>query len=132
MPLINRQLFAGTDKLSGADWESISAPDISGSSLAKLLDQYGWEKKGAAAIGLRLEPDNTSVEAARVVLLGSWGKKVQLQAKKLFLDAAEDTLLEVELPDLNIFRFKEGDMWSQFIPQAGGQVQIYEGREGAE
>ena len=119
MPLIDRQLFAGTDKLSGADWESLSAPDISSATVARVLGQHGWEKKGAAAIGLRLGPDNSTVEAARLVLLGSWDKKIQLQARKLFSEAAEDTLLEVELPDLSVFRCKEGDTWSQFIPQAG-------------
>ncbi len=119
MPVIDQQLFAGTDKLTEADWPSLSAPDISNRSLEKILEQHGWEHKGAAAIGLKLSADNTSVMAARLAILGSWDQKIQLQAKKVFAKADEGTILEVELTDLGVFRCKEGEMWSQFVPQAG-------------
>ena len=130
MPLIDRQLFAGETRLSEADWQSISNPDISTSSIAKFLVQQGWEQKGAAAVGLRLSPDNSRVDAARLVILGSWDKKIQLQAKKLFEKAAETTILEVELPDLSVFRCKDGEMWSQYIPQAAIRCRyMQEGKE---
>ena len=130
MPVIDRQLFAGADKLSEADWGAISAPDTSATAVAKFLEQHGWGKKGAAAVSLRLSPDNTAVEGAKLLLLGNWDKKIQLQARKLFQQAEENVLLEVELPDLGVFRCREGEMWSQYIPQAGIKSKYSkEGRE---
>ncbi len=119
MPVIDRQLFTGRDEPTETDWISVSAPDTSNRAVAAVLERHGWERKGAAAIGLKLSPDNTAVSSARLVLLGSWDKKIQMQAKKLFQRAAEDVLLEIEFSDMGIFRCKDGDMWSQYVPQAG-------------
>ena len=119
MPIIDQQLFQGTDTVSDADWQGISRPDVSSASIASVLEQHGWEKKATAAVGLKLSPDNTSVSAAKLAFLGSWDKKIQIQARKVFQQAAEDVLLEVELPDLSVFRCREGDMWSRYVPQAG-------------
>ncbi len=68
---------------------------------------------------MKLSSDNTSVSAAKLALLGGWDKKIQIQARKVFQQAAEDILLEVELPDLSVFRCRDGEMWSRYVPQAG-------------
>ena len=84
MPVIDRNLFTGNEAVTESDWQAISLRDISNSSIAGFLERHGWEKKGAAAVGLKLQPDNTGVEGAKLVLLGNWDKKITLQAKKVF------------------------------------------------
>lgn len=127
MPVLDRQLFTGSEALTEADWQSVSRSDISSRSIAEVLSQHGWEKKGAAAIGLKLAPDNTTVDAAKLALLGAWDKEIVVQAKKVFQQAAENTMLEIDLPDLSVFRCREGDMWSHYVPQAAIKCKYTQG-----
>ena len=117
MPDIDRQLFKGNEALNTADWEKLTVADWSPRNVEGALERNGWEHKAAAAVAIRLKPDNSGPEAAKLLLAGSWGDPLKVQAKRIFDGADEDTILEVELNDLAVFRFNENMMASRYTPQ---------------
>ncbi len=117
MPDIDRQLFRGTDALSNEDWLKVSAPDLSPRAVGAVLEKYDWSGKAAAAVGIRLTADNTAADSAKLLLAGGWGSTLKIPAKQLFSSADEDIILEIEIPDLAVFRCADGDMWSRYTPQ---------------
>ncbi len=65
---------------------------------------------------MKLTPDNTRVSSARLILVGAWGDEpIRIQAQKIWLTAADNLLLEVNLGDMSLFRFPEGEMASHYI-----------------
>ncbi len=129
MPEIDRQLFRGKDLLDLEDWQKVSAPDLSPRSVGQVLERHEWSGKAAATVGVKLSADNTEVESARLVLAGSWGSVLKIQAHKLFSGADEDVILEIELPDLAVFRCADGDMCSRYIPQEAVKYQFKQGEK---
>ncbi len=117
MPDIDRQLFRGSDNLSTEDWQKVSAPDLSPRAVGTVLGKYEWSGKAAASVGVRLTADNTAADTAKLLLSGSWGSTLKIQARKVFSSADEDVVLEIEIPDLAVFRCTDGEMWSRYIPQ---------------
>ena len=109
--------------LEDAEWQSLSIPDVRNKAVGDALGKLGWDKKGAAAaVSLRLSPDNSKPEGARLVLLGEWDKKISMQAKKVFAEAAENIIMKVEVDDIGVFRCRDNDMWSNYIPQEAMRV----------
>ncbi len=129
MPDIDRQLFGGKDNLSENDLKSLSAEDLSIRATGEVLRRFGWEGRSAAAVGLKLSPDNTTAAAGRLILLGVWDQKIKIQAKKIFGQADEDTVLEISELDLAVFRCREGEMWSRYTPQEALKYEFYQGEK---
>ncbi len=130
MPEIDRLLFQGTEQLTPEDWRSVETPDLSSRSVGQVLMRHGWNGKGAAAaVAVKLQPDNTSPETARLVLLGEWEGAIKIQAKKLFTGADSDTLLEIKLPDLAVFRFVDDQLCSRYTPQEAVPYQFTQGEK---
>ena len=127
MPEIDRLLFRGTEQLTAEDWATVTATDLSSRTVGQLLGKYGWEGKAAATTGIRLKPDNTGPEAARLMLLGTWDSTLKIQAKKVFAEADQDTMLEIELDNLAVFRFNEGSMASRYTPQEAVKYRLIQG-----
>ncbi len=84
MPEIDRQLFKGKDQLLVEDWQKVSAPDLSPKSVGEVLFKCSWSGKAATTVGVQLTADNTTAEGAKLLLAGSWGSGLKLQAKRLF------------------------------------------------
>jgi hypothetical protein len=83
----------------------------------ELLETHGWTGETNAIIGVKLTPDNTRVNSARPILVGAWGDgPIRIQAQKIWPAAADNLLLEVNLGDMALFRFPEGEMASHYIP----------------
>ena len=129
MPDIDRQLFKGKEPLSQEDWEKVSAADWSARSLAEVLEKNGWEKKAAATVAVRLKPDNSGPEAVKLALAGSWDGQVKIQAKRVFEGADEDTVLEIELRDMAVFRCAENAMASNYTPQEAVKYRYVQGEK---
>ena len=129
MPDIDRLLFKGREQLKTEDWEKMSASDWSSRAVERVLAANGWENKAAAAVATRLKPDNSGPEAAKLVWAGCWDKTVKIQAKKVFEGADDDTMLEIELPDLAIFRCDENMMASRYTPQEAVKFRYVQGEK---
>lgn len=127
MPDIDRQLFRGKDSLSLEDWQKVAAPDLSPRSISQILEKHEWSGKAAAAVGLRLTADNTRVDSAKLLLAGGWGNTLKIQARKLFTGADEDVILELDIPDLAVFRCTDGQMCSRYTPQEAVKYRYIQG-----
>ncbi len=129
MPDIDRQVFKGREPLNQEDLEKVSAADWSARAIEGVLEKNGWEKKAAAAIAVQLKPDNSGPEAIKLALAGSWDGQVKIQAKKVFEGADEDTVLEIELRDLAVFRCAEYAMASNYTPQEAVKYRYMQGEK---
>jgi hypothetical protein len=117
MPELERAMFAGTEQPQAADWASLFTTNLERQHMEELLEAHGWTGETNAIIGVKLTPDNTKVNTARLILVGAWGEgPVRIQAQKVWPTAAENLLLEVNLGDMSLFRFPDGEMASHYVP----------------
>ena len=104
-------------------WLSLTIPDVSNRAMGEALGKLGWDRKGAAAaVALRLSPDNSKPEGAQLVLQGAWNPAIKLQAKKVFPEAEDSIVMKVEINNMGVFRCKDNEMCG-YIPQAAVKVQ---------
>ena len=52
-----------------------------------------------------------------------------MQARKLFTGADEDIILEIDIPDLAVFRCTNGQMWSRYNPQEAVKYRFMQGEK---
>lgn len=116
MPDIDKNLFAGREPVSAAEWASLASTSLGQQALAELLEESGWDQQAAGCIGLKLSPDNSSVVSGRLALAGKWKNGTErLHAAKLFPGIGDNVFLEVKLADLSIFCFADNEMWSGIL-----------------
>jgi len=113
---IDSTLFSSSEKLPKEFWASVGLPDLSTRNAGDFLSKHGWDGKAAAAVGLRLTPDNRSPEAARLILVGEWDKPIRIQANRVFQGADQEILMEIQLDDLSTFKCRENRMASMYVP----------------
>jgi hypothetical protein len=118
MPDIDKSLFSGSDKLTAAEWDSLS---FSGGchNISEFLGRFGWDGRAAGCVNLHLNPDNKKVDSARFIIAGRWGEvPLRCQASRIWPEADQHVVLEMALEDISIFRFAEGDMSSELVDGA--------------
>ncbi len=116
MPELEKTMFAGTEQPQAADWVSLFTTNLERQHVEELLEAHGWTGETNAIVGVKLTSDNTKVNTARLILVGAWGEgPVRIQAQKVWPTAAEN-LLEVNLGDMSLFRFPDGEMASHYVP----------------
>jgi hypothetical protein len=133
MPELDKNLFSGNDKLSAEEWDMLS---FSGGyqSVAEFLGRFGWDGRAAGCVNLHLSADNKKVESARFLLAGRWSDEpLRCQACKIWPDAGQHVILEIDLDNLSMFRFTEGEMSSDLIDGAAIKYRfIAAGQDGSE
>jgi len=131
---IDSTLFSSSEKLPKEFWASVGLPDLSTRNAGDFLSKHGWDGKAAAAVGLRLTPDNRSPEAARLILVGEWDKPIRIQANRVFQGADQEILMEIQLDDLSTFKCRENRMASNaqhVCAQQHGYYKVHQEEEGA-
>jgi hypothetical protein len=67
-------------------------------------------------VGLILTPDNRKVHAGALITRGKpENAELQLEAKNIWKEASAGTILTINLPSLDIFRFEDGGMSSEYV-----------------
>ena len=116
MPDIEMAVFAGTDAILNEEWATLTTAGPGQQAVEEFLESFGWDQKAAGVVNIKLSPDNSKVMAARFTLAGKWQEEgSRIQAKKLWPELDENILLEVDLDNLTLFRFAEGEMWSDYL-----------------
>jgi len=95
MPDIDNAIFAGNESIEAEEWGDVCGPDLSVKRVGTILQDLGWDKKAAAAIGIRLTPDNVTPEAARLILLGDWDQPIKIQARKCSATWIRKTVMRI-------------------------------------
>lgn len=116
MSEIEGQAFAGREAILNEEWATLTTAGPGQAAVEEFLESFGWDQKAAGAVHIRLSPDNTKVMAARFTLAGKWQEEAtRIQAKKLWPQLEDNVLLEVDLDNLTLFRFTDGEMWSNHL-----------------
>ena len=114
-------------------WKKICSPGepkyVDGSDLAKtevqnqgigvdaVLKQFGRKGKATGCVVLHLSTDNRRVERANFVVRGELEEKeIRMECSKLWQDADLDTIVTIRFPRIVIFKFEEGGLWSELVP----------------
>ena len=116
MPDIERAAFAGTEEILNEEWATLTVTGHGQQATEEFLEGFGWDQKAAGITVIRLSPDNRRVTAARFALAGRWQDEAcRIQAKKLWNQLDENVILEVGIDNLTMFRFADGEMWSDYL-----------------
>jgi hypothetical protein len=95
-----------------------------GRPLNAVLGKNGWDGKAAAGIGLELSGDNRAVRAGQFFLRGPLSVEPgQIQACKLWEQAAKDLLVTFNFPHGGEFDFSGGSLASEYLD--GDSVKIF-------
>ena len=116
MPDIELGAFTGKEDVLNEEWATLTTAGPGQQAVEEFLESFGWDQKAAGVVNVKLSPDNTKVMAARFTLAGKWQEEAtRIQAKKLWPELEENVIMEVTLDNLSLFRFSEGEMWSEFL-----------------
>jgi hypothetical protein len=86
---------------------------------AQLRDNYKWNGKATAAIGLSLSPDNTKVNNGVFITRGNSGLKEQrIECSKIWSECTGDLSLVIRFPTVDIFTFNTGKLFSDIVPSS--------------
>lgn len=133
MPDLDRSLFLEEAQLSTEEWSQLAWEGAIGEP-ESFLERFGWDGQAAGCVSLDLSNDNKKITAARIMLAGSWGEEpIRLQANKLWPKAAQNVSLVIDLSNLAIFKFGDGEMASDLISGdrvMGGFVETTGGKDG--
>lgn len=117
MPDIDKNLFAGREQITAAEWATLVSTSMGQQAVAELLESSGWDRKAAGCVGLKLSPDNSSILSGQLAIAGKWKDgKERIHAAKLFPGIGDNVFLELGLDDLSVFRFAANEMWSEVVP----------------
>ncbi len=131
MPDIEKSLFSGQENISNAEWATLTVPDMSDANVSEFLEGGGWDGNVAGVVGLQLATDNSRPTAARFALAGRWSDRPnRIQAQKIFAEAPADWLLEINLPNMGLFHFADGNMVSEYVGGNALECQFYRVVEG--
>ena len=131
MPDIEKSLFSGQENISNAEWATLTVPDMSDANVSEFLEGGGWDGNVAGVVGLQLATDNSRPTAARFALAGRWSDRPnRIQAQKIFAEAPADWLLEINLPNMGLFHFADGNMVSEYVGGDALECQFYTVVEG--
>ena len=121
------------NKVKWPRWKKICSTGepkyVDGSDLAKtevqnqgigvdaVLKQFGGKGKATGCVVLHLSTDNRRVERANFVVRGELEEKeIRMECSKLWQDADLDTIVTIRFPRIVIFKFEEGGLWSELVP----------------
>jgi hypothetical protein len=75
MPEMEKGLFSGTDQPLATDRATLFITSLEKQQIEELFETHGWEGEASEAVGLRLSPDNTRVQVARLLIAGAVGQR---------------------------------------------------------
>jgi hypothetical protein len=116
MTILAKKWFKEREGMEPDLAKELSVPSF-GIGVSEVLENFGWDGKAIAAIGLEFSPDNKKVARSHFLLRGSFTKEpVSFAANKLFPEADKDIMLHVTVPDGAEFRFPNGTTASDLVP----------------
>ena len=88
-----------------------------GISVDNALKNFHWNGKAIGVVVLKLSPDNRRIDSAEFVSRGELeDKEIRMDCSKLWQDADLDTTITIRFPKCDNFKYTEGGLWSDFLP----------------
>lgn len=104
------------EQLSTTDLEGLSTPGLGNAAIPALKKIGSFNNLGACYIGVTLDASNTNVSDANAYLIGCLLDKdvVTVEGSTLWRDAPDSAMMELDIADLSIFRFR-GSLVSNLV-----------------
>ena len=112
----DKNLFTGGTQIDGSDLAKTEVQN-QGIGVDAVLKQFGRKGKATGCVVLHLSTDNRQVERANFVVRGELEEKeIRMECSKLWQDVDLDTIVTIRFPRIVIFKFEEGGLWSELVP----------------
>ena len=114
MATLDKKFFEGGDSVSEPD---VKKCELQGSrDVTDVLANFGWNGGACCGIVLQWSPNNERVVNSNFVTAGAEDKEFKIEASKLWQDADMSVSLVVRLPCLDSFKFTDGGLTSDLLP----------------
>lgn len=117
MGVLPKTLFAGAENISEADKQKIFVNNFS-ESIESVLRDFNWDGKLVGTIGLTISDDGKKIENGRFIPRGPLeAKTIKMAASTIWPDADETVILAIKLTKVEVFKFSEGGLYSQYVDE---------------
>jgi hypothetical protein len=115
--LSSKTLFSGGNQIHPTDLGNAEVTNFNTSVDNRLREQYKWKGHALGAVGITLSADNEKVMSGQFITRGATKfKEIRFPCKHLWPDSGNEIILAVTFPNLDVFTFDLGGLWSELVP----------------